>query len=179
MTDKINTFTTERLSFYQRFSLTLQLVSFSIIVCVVIMFFSKYDMIKLFLALGIIYLFITLLVSIHRSVTYIYEIQIDANKISVLGQHYNKNWITEIEIENLDIFIRKKYTRVSCYYYLVIKSHDNRKFVVNKLFNWNYFILYKLYEEFKKAKSEKINFEEKYLLEGIEKKAKDEFQWRN
>lgn len=179
MADKINTFATERLSFYQRFSLTLRLVTISIIVCIVIMFFSKYNIIKLFLTLGIIYLLIILLVSIYRSVTYIYEIQIDANKISILGQHYNKNWITEIEIQNLDIFIRKKYTRVSCYYFIVIKSHDNRKFVVNKSFNWNYFILYKLYEEFKKAKSEKINFEEKYLLEGIEKKAKDEFQWRN
>lgn len=178
MTEKIKTFKTERLSFYERFSVKLLLISLAIIKCIFVIFLFPNNGVVLFLTIAIIFLIVILSILIYQSVNYIYEIQIDAKKVRILGERYNEKWIEETEIQNLDIFINEKHTKTGYHYYLIIKS-DNKKFVINKLFNWNYFILYKLYEEFKEAKSEKLMKNEKFLLNGIEKKAKDELQWRN
>ncbi len=178
MAEEIKVFATDKLSFYERFSVQLLLISIAIIKCAFVIFLFPNNTVILFLTIVIIFLIVILSVLIYRSVNYIYEIQIDANKVRILGERYNEKWIEETEIQNLDISINVKHTKTGDHYYLVIKSND-KTFVVNKLFNWNYFILYKLYEEFKEAKSEKIMKDEKFLLNGIEKKAKHELQWRS
>lgn len=178
MTEDVKIFATDKLSFYERFSVQLLLISIAIIKCAFVIFLFPNNTVILFLTVVIILLIAILSVLIYRSVNYIYEIQIDANEVRILGERYNEKWIEENEIQNLNISINVKHTKNGNHYYLVIKS-SNKTFVINKLFNWNYFILYKLYEEFKAAKSEKIIRDEKFLLSAIEKKAKEELQWRD
>ena len=51
-------------------------------------------------------------------------------------------------------------------------NHNNKTYDINRLFNWNYTTLLELFHEFKKQKNEKIIWDEKYLLEFMEKKSK-------
>jgi hypothetical protein len=51
-------------------------------------------------------------------------------------------------------------------------------FRINKLLNWNNFTLYELFKNFKVAKGEKIIIDEKSLFDGIEEKAKENFEWK-
>lgn len=179
MAEEIKVFATDRLSFLQRFLHILQLISIGIVVSVFILVFSTDKNTHILFTIAIVYFIAVLLVSIYRSINYIYEVQIEANKIRFIGERYNQKWVEVIEIQNLDIFIEEEHTRSRRNYFLVFESNDNRKFIVNRKFNWSYFMLYKLYKEFKKAKSERIIWDEKFLLDGIEKNAKKEFEWRD
>ena len=54
-----------------------------------------------------------------------------------------------------------------------------KKYRINRLFNWNNFTLYEIFKTFKTVKKEKIIIDEKSLIDGIEKRAKEKFEWQN
>ncbi|MCL9804443.1 hypothetical protein NAT51_02850 [Flavobacterium amniphilum] len=61
--------------------------------------------------------------------------------------------------------------------YMIDLSSNGKNYRINKLFNWNNFTLYELFNTFKSVKGEKIIIDEKSFIDGLEKRARENFEW--
>ena len=55
--------------------------------------------------------------------------------------------------------------------YFIRFIHDNKSYDINRLSNWKYSDLLDLFNAFKEAKGEQIIWDEKYILDLMEKKS--------
>jgi hypothetical protein len=118
------------------------------------------------LGFGIVYLIIAL----TKARTFVNEVKIDGDKITITGHNFDLRWDREFDIKNSDIKIKSVgQGRGKVEYYLRIISSDN-SVDINRSFNWDYPSLLTIFHEFKKIKGEKIIFDEKYLLDMMVKK---------
>jgi hypothetical protein len=120
------------------------------------------------LGFGIAYL----TVALFKARTFVNEVKIIGDKITVTGHNFGSRWDKELDIKNSDIKIKSSgQGRGNVEYYLRIIS-DGNSVDINRSFNWDYPSLLTIFHEFKKVKGEKIIFDEKYFLDLMEKKVK-------
>ena len=104
--------------------------------------------------------------------TYFSEVEVNENVLTLRGDSANKPLTIELPISETDIYPKSKGKGRGNVEYFIRFKHNNKTYDINRLFNWNYSTLLELFHEFKKQKNEKIIWDEKYLLEFIEKKSK-------
>ena len=104
--------------------------------------------------------------------TYFYEVEINENSLTLRGDSVDKPLTIELPISETNIYPKSKGKGRGNVEYFIRFKHNNKTYDINRLFNWNYSTLLELFHEFKKQKNEKIIWDEKYLLEFMEKKAK-------
>lgn len=110
--------------------------------------------------------FIMILIAHLRTKTYFHEVTIENNTLILKGDNLNKPMIIELPVSETTIQIKPKKRSEFCLYF----SYQGQKHTINRLFNWNYSELIDLFYEFKRQKGEKIIWDEKYLIEHMEKK---------
>lgn len=104
--------------------------------------------------------------------TYFHEVEIKNNRLTLRGDSANKPLTIQLPISETNIFPKSKGKGEGNVEYYIRFKHNNKTYHINRLFNWNYLTLIELFHEFKKQKNEKIIWDEKYVLEFMEKKAK-------
>ena len=104
--------------------------------------------------------------------TYFYEVEINKNSLTLRGDSANRSLTIELPISETNIYPKSKGKGRGNVEYFIRFKHNNKTYDINRLLNWNYAILLELFHEFKKQKNEKIIWDEKYLLEFMEKKSR-------
>ena len=107
--------------------------------------------------------------------SYFYEVEIREGFLFLRGQSVNKPITVKLPISRTEIYLKSKGRGRSNNEYYIRFKHGKKSYDVNRLFNWNYLTLVDLFHEFKKQKGEKIIWDEKYLIEFMEKKSKRMF----
>jgi hypothetical protein len=128
---------------------------------------------------ALFFFLIVFLPSFLESINYIYEVKITPTEVKIKGNKFDKVWEKKFNIKtvNIKIIERRSKTNVKVGYFIDLLTDENR-YRINKLLNWNNFTLYELFKNFKVAKGEKIIIDEKPLFDGIEEKAKENFEWK-
>lgn len=103
---------------------------------------------------------------------YFYEVELIDGKVILRGDSMNKLITVKLPIPETNIFVKSKGKGRGNVEYFVRFKHISGTFDINKLFNWNYETLLELFHAFKETKNEKIIWDEKYLLEFMEKKSR-------
>lgn len=103
---------------------------------------------------------------------YFHEVELTDNHVILRGDSQNKPLTIELPISETDIFIESKGKGRGNVEYFIRFQHGSKTYDINRLFNWNYSKLLELFHAFKNLKNEKIIWDEKYLLEFMEKKSK-------
>lgn len=113
---------------------------------------------------------IGLVLSIHlKSRKYFYEVEITEKSVFLKGDYINKPLLIDLPITKTDIIIKSSGRPVQ---YFIRFRNESKNYDINQFYNWNHDTLIQLFHSFKEAKKEKIIWDEKYLLEFMEKKAK-------
>lgn len=102
--------------------------------------------------------------------TYFYEVEIKDGILTIRGDSMNKPLTIQLPISETSIFPKSK-GKGNVEYFIRFKQ-SNKTYDINRLFNWNYKVLIELFHSFKEAKNEKIIWDEKYLLEFMDRKSK-------
>lgn len=101
---------------------------------------NDFGIIEVILVLYI--LLVILVTTLMKSIDYIYEVRIDSEKIRIFGEKFNQNWNVNLELRKVNIKIIERRTKSgSIVGYLIELRVKNKKFRINKLFNWNNFTL--------------------------------------
>lgn len=101
--------------------------------------------------------------------TYYHEVEIEAEYITFRGQEKNKAISSKFNINQVNILLHPESSKNGVYnVYLEFRAGKN-SFKFNQFKNWDYGQLHSLFIDFKKAKSEKIIWDEKYILQELEK----------
>ena len=103
---------------------------------------------------------------------YIYEVKLMDETIILRGDTMNKALTVKLPISDTEIFVKSKGRGRGNVEYFIRFKHKSKTFDINRLFNWNYTTLLELFHKFKEQKKEKIIWDEKYLLEFMEKKSR-------
>lgn len=175
-------FTVEKLNFINRImkDIGINILVFLFFISVILFPFrnSEFGLIEL---LFILFFFSIIFIrKVILSIDYIYEVRINSTYVEISGLKFDIKWKKKLNIENVSIKMierRQKFGKIEGYMIDLILTEN--KFRINKLFNWNNFTLYELFKTFKSAKKEKIIIDEKFLFEGLEKRAKEKFEWQN
>jgi hypothetical protein len=102
---------------------------------------------------------------------YFYEVELTDKTIILKGDLMNRHFAIELPIAETNILVKTKSKgRGNAVFFIRFKLHSGN-FDINRLDNWNYTTLLKLFYAFKEAKQEKIIWDEKYHLEHMEKRA--------
>jgi hypothetical protein len=119
-----------------------------------------------------------ILVTILGSRNNIYEIRINEQTIHIFGTKYNDKWNTIFQVEKIKIKIieSRAKSRHVLGYIIEFRSAE-QCYKINEQFDWNNFVLYQLFTTFKKIKCEKTTLYELRLLDKLEKKAHDNYEW--
>lgn len=116
---------------------------------------------------------ISLILIAHlKTKTYFHEVRLKDNRLILIGDNTNRPLEVDLPVSETVIQIKSKGGgRGSVNYYLRF-INQGKKYEINRLFNWDYGDLISLFHEFKRQKNEKVIWDEKYLLEHMEKKIK-------
>ncbi len=117
-------------------------------------------------------LFIILIFLITKnSKTYIYKVLFKDENIIFFGERFNKEWKENIKLNEVKIVLKGKPSRNICSreYYLCFINKNNR-YQLNHLNTFSNEEILKIFNYFKEKKNEKINYDEKYLIERIQEK---------
>jgi hypothetical protein len=175
-------FTAEKLNFKSRMmkGIGINILAF-LFLCSIILFPSGNNKYGISEILFILFFFSIIFIrKILLSINYIYELNINATEVKISGLKFDVNWEKQIAIKNVNIKIverRLKFGRIEGYMIDLIAKE--KRYRINKLYNWNNFTLYESFKTFKSAKDEKIIIDEKFLIDAIEKRAKENFEWQN
>ncbi|WP_422356134.1 hypothetical protein [Roseivirga pacifica] len=154
--------------FFKRFLSTSVIIIFLITISYLFSPSSNSSILVLILTGSLISLAITLFISTR---TYIYEVHIESNNLVLKGDKTNQSFEVHLPISETIIEIKSKGRgRGKVGYYLDFR-YQKEDYQINRLFNWHYSRVLEVFYAFKKAKDEKIIFDEKYYLEIMEKKA--------
>lgn len=104
--------------------------------------------------------------------TYFCEVEIKKNSLILRGDSANRPLTIELPISETNIYPKSKGKGKGNVEYFIRFKHNNKTYDINRLFNWEYSILLELFHEFKNQKNEKLIWDEKYLLEFMEKKSR-------
>ncbi len=166
-------FKTRKLNFFNRFKRT---ILYEMLIYTPIIIFSHYMVFPaseeplhleiLFSTMLILILFIILK---HYAVIKqnFYQVEITGKDIVLFGDIWNKSILINLSIAETDISIKSKH-----HGYYIRLTNKSKEHDINKMFNWNYEVLIKLFQTFKEVKKEKIIWDEKYLLEYMKKKSR-------
>ena len=174
-------FTVEKLNFKNRIKKDIGIRILAFIFFLTIILFSTKN--SEFGIIQIIFSFfffsIVFIPSFLEAINYIYEVQINSTEIKILGTKFDENWERKFDVKkvNIKIIERRSKTNINVGYFIDLITEE-KKYRINKLLNWNNFTLYELFKTFKNAKGEKIIIDEKSLIDGIEEKAKENFEWQ-
>ena len=102
---------------------------------------------------------------------FVSEIEFNHQTISISGYDFNTIWRETYNLEDVNIKIRSVARGKGRYEYVLRFSTPKTNYIINDLFNWNYFELIKIFTEFKNSKNEKIILDEKFMIDNMEKKA--------
>lgn len=175
-------FDTEKLTFSERIKkdLGIKIIVFLFLIILPLSLQQKTNN-ALIVVLSFLYvLSLMIIITLVPAKKYIYQIRITSSEIKFYGKNFNKEWLEKFELKNTNIqIIEHKSKAGTIVGYKIIFKSANKKITVNKLYNWNNFNLYKLFTEFKNAKGEKIILDEKFLLDGIKKRAEYYYEWQD
>ena len=126
-----------------------------------------------------IYFFLCLAtLTLIDSINYIYEVKIDSNNITIFGEKFNKKWEVVLDLQKVNIRIIERRSKTGTIMgYLIDLKTSKKKYRINRLFNWSNYELYKLIITFKNIKGERIIYDEKCYIDGIEKRAREYSEW--
>lgn len=172
----------EKLSFINRFKKGSTAIILFILVIVSILLITKSDSDHVFFGvtfIGLSYVFIFLIIiPVLKARNYIYKVEISNERLILFGEKFNQEWCEDLKITETDFrIVEHKYRTHSKF--LVICISKNSKYTINRLENWNNFILLELYKTLKEFKNEEIGLNEKLVLKALEKKARDEYEWKD
>lgn len=128
--------------------------------------------------LGFIFCVIYLPLFYYQSKDDVSKIEFENNYIIFTRSYHDKTWLDKYEINDVTIEIKEylRKHRIANEFRVVFRIGQT-KLTVNKLFNWNNFELYNLFITFKERKGEKSTIDDRFLLEGLIKKAKSTGEW--
>lgn len=115
-------------------------------------------------------LFFLILISHLKAKSCFHEVTIDNDRLILQGDNLNKLLIVELPVSETTIQIKSKGGGAGSIDYYLCFTYQGQKHQINRLFNWNYADLIDLIYDFKREKGEKIIWDEKYLIEHMEKK---------
>lgn len=139
---------------------------------VLYLYFTNNDSFQFYGIMILGFSIIQAIISIISAWTFVYEVKFTEDKIIVGGSDINSHWQTEFDIKNSRIDIKSGGRgRGKVGYYFTLSS-GKQSIDINRTYNWHYSTLLTIFHEFKRLKGEKIIFDEKYILEFIERKAK-------
>jgi hypothetical protein len=139
---------------------------------VLYLYFTSNDSLQFYGVIALGFCMIQAIISIISAWTFVYEVKFTEDKIIVGGADINSHWQKEFHIKNSQIDIKSEGrggTNIGYYFTL---SSGKLSIDINRTYNWHYSTLLTIFHEFKRLKGEKIIFDEKYILELIEKKVK-------
>ena len=173
-------FNVEKLDFKNRITkdIILKIIAFFFFFSIILFSIkdNKFGIIQTIFA--VFFLTIIVIITLKESIDYIYEVRIDSKNIKIYGYKLNQKWEKTLDLRKVNIQIIERRSKTgSIVGYLIDLKTKEKKFRINKLFNWNNFRLYELFNTFKSIKEEKIIIDEKSLIDGIEKRAKENFEW--
>ncbi|MCF6142507.1 hypothetical protein L1S34_14520 [Flavobacterium sp. K77] len=139
---------------------------------------NRFEIIEILFTL--FFIAIIVITTLQESIDYIYEIRINNQNIKIFGEKFNQKWEETIDLQKVNIKIIERRSKTgSIVGYLIELKTKEKKYRINRLFNWNNFTLYEIFKTFKTVKKEKIIIDEKSLIDGIEKRAKEKYEWQN
>ncbi|MGL1889095.1 MAG: hypothetical protein OCD76_21460 [Reichenbachiella sp.] len=141
-----------------------------------IILYSTYNSEASFEIIGLVIILtgLTLFLTIHLKAAIFYnQIEISESDLILKGFDVNKPLEVRLPIADTNIVLKVQASRSGNHQYYLWFEHNNKKYIINRLFNWNYAELLELFYAFKNAKSEKVIYDEKYILERIQKKIDD------
>lgn len=175
-------FETEKISFKDRCKKNIEIKIFAFLFFASIPIFSiENNNISILISILFIlfFLFVSLYTTYDESKEFVYKIEFENEKIIIYGSNFDNDWVEKFEIKKVNIQIRKIVSKTgSIMGYMIVFKSTKKKIILNKLYNWNNFVLHQIFTEFKKLKGEKIIIDEKSLIDGIRKKAEDEGEWK-
>lgn len=176
------TFSAEKINFIKRIKkyLVMHIVGLFFVVALLLISSKREEenYLLIFMICLIYFVYFIIIIPFFNSKKYIYEIRIEDTVLKIFGTHYNSEWTDSLSVEDVRIeLIQRKYRNGTSRFLIVFQS-NKEKHTINRLENWNNYALYELYTTFKNAKQENIIWDEKYVLDELERKAKDEFEWK-
>jgi len=175
-------FSCEKLSFMERLKKGSTSKIIVILILMSLCFISEASEENVFFKVTFIgFLYAILLLIIIPFVTaskYIYEVRMNNDKVTLFGEYYNHKWCKVFEIKDLSVKIVERKYRTDSRFLIVFRSKKT-KHTINRSQTWNNFTLFELFRTFKELKQEEIIWDEKYTLQALEKKARDEYEWED
>jgi len=164
------TFKGTYLSFKQRLKKQLSIPLLFLLLTILFPILKKENPYNNQLIILIVIVFFTLcFFAIRNAKHYVNEITINDEAITFICETYNEKWENKFELKNTNLNFKRKGSRFNPEYILKINSLDN-SFEINEYNNWNYSVLIEIYKLVKSLKKEEIIWDEKYMLENVEKK---------
>lgn len=143
------------------------------IILFLIIWFANYDAFSLIHMLALFaFLVFGVVVSLREKLESIYKIEFIDKSIVISGDWMNKPFSKRIGLNNSDMEIRAGSRGPGQVYYFLRLSSETDVFDINKIENWDYYVLEDIFKTYKSIKSERIIWDDKFMLEDMMKKAK-------
>ena len=107
----------------------------------------------------------------NKSKTYIYKLTFNENNLIFEGETFNKKWKETINIKDITIKIIGEPARNICNRVYFLKFKNFRKnYSINSIETFSDNDLLSIFNYYKETKNEKIEYDDKYLIERIQEK---------
>ncbi len=104
----------------------------------------------------------------RNSKNYVYEINIENDKLIFYGESYSEEWKEVIPAKEINVAFKSAGSRFNIFYILKFKTQNNI-FEINEHNDWSSDLLVELFEKVKELKGEKIIFDEKIIIAQVRK----------